>query len=301
VKSGPGTLAPSDSLETIDPAPVAASDLDFDFELGETPVPGATPIEEPLMPVDGADLAQATILDPNGASGYDVSSSDLDDPLHIGPSPSAPTDPEPMSEPSEIPAPPPVDRSERSVPTNLSDLPDLSESVDAVHEDHTGLTADPLLATPERVDEPIRRPFALDPSPSETTDATDPSPFILEPEELPPPIPERTPEPMLDAKPAAGLEFTGLGTSEPVAAVTAEPDSGTAPMGAKALEEIAPKLRAQLHDTLEKIAWESFSDLTETIVRQAVDRVEQVAWEVIPQLAETLVREEIRRMKGDDS
>jgi hypothetical protein len=64
------------------------------------------------------------------------------------------------------------------------------------------------------------------------------------------------------------------------------------------LEALAPQLRAQLHDTLEKIAWESFSSVTEQIVRQALERVEAVAWEVIPQMAETLVREEIRRMKG---
>ena len=64
------------------------------------------------------------------------------------------------------------------------------------------------------------------------------------------------------------------------------------------LEALAPQLRAQLHDTLEKIAWESFSTVTEQIVRQALERVEAIAWEVIPQMAETLVREEIRRMKG---
>jgi hypothetical protein len=64
------------------------------------------------------------------------------------------------------------------------------------------------------------------------------------------------------------------------------------------LESLTPQLRAQLHDTLEKIAWESFSNVTEQIVRQALERVEAVAWEVIPQMAETLVREEIRRMKG---
>jgi hypothetical protein len=67
-----------------------------------------------------------------------------------------------------------------------------------------------------------------------------------------------------------------------------------------ALAEITPRLREQLHDTLEKVAWESFGDVAEQIVRQALERVEQIAWEVIPQMAETLVREEIRRMKGEE-
>jgi hypothetical protein len=62
---------------------------------------------------------------------------------------------------------------------------------------------------------------------------------------------------------------------------------------------IEPELRQQLHDTLEKIAWESFGDLTEAIVSQAVERVETIAWEVIPRMAETLVQEEIRRMKAE--
>ena len=62
---------------------------------------------------------------------------------------------------------------------------------------------------------------------------------------------------------------------------------------------MSSELRNRLHDTLEKIAWEAFGDVTEQVVRQALERVEKVAWEVIPQLAETLIREEIRRMKGE--
>jgi hypothetical protein len=65
------------------------------------------------------------------------------------------------------------------------------------------------------------------------------------------------------------------------------------------MEAIGPELRQQLHDTLEKIAWESFGDLTEAIVRQAVERVESISWEVIPRMAETLIQEEIRRMKSE--
>ena len=78
----------------------------------------------------------------------------------------------------------------------------------------------------------------------------------------------------------------------------ASADDGDA-QAAAVLEQITPRLREQLHDTLEKIAWESFGDVTEQIVRTALERVEQIAWEVIPQMAETMIREEIRRMKGE--
>ena len=63
--------------------------------------------------------------------------------------------------------------------------------------------------------------------------------------------------------------------------------------------DLSPALRERLHDTLEKVAWEAFADLSDTIVRQALERIERIAWEVIPQMAEQLVREEIRRMKGE--
>jgi CheY-like chemotaxis protein len=86
--------------------------------------------------------------------------------------------------------------------------------------------------------------------------------------------------------------------------------AGAAPMSRAAGEaptpvpsanvELTPELRGQLHETLEKVAWEAFGDLSERIVREAVQRVEQVAWDVIPRLAETLIREEIRRLKGED-
>jgi CheY-like chemotaxis protein len=319
--SAPARPAPPAGDRTVailpdEPSAPAASDFDFDFEVetpissapsdpGDRPVSDARSVDESLVPVDAADLAHATILDPNGASGFDVSSSDLGDPLAFGPSPSPQADLESTGSPWAISAPtaPGDDRIE---PADLSDLPDLSEPVDSVHAGHTGLTAEPILSIPEPDVEPIPRPFAVDPGPSEPTDPIDLAPPLAGQGELPPQIPEIGPEPelvalLLEAKPLADPGSSPIAASESALAAIAPPDSGTAPTSVDTLEEIAPKLRAQLHDTLEKIAWESFSDLTETIVRQAVDRVEKVAWEVIPQLAETLVREEIRRMKGDDS
>jgi CheY-like chemotaxis protein len=87
----------------------------------------------------------------------------------------------------------------------------------------------------------------------------------------------------------------------------AEVAASTAPLAKAALSapaaggsELPPQLRGQIHDTLEKVAWEAFGDLSERIVREAVERIEQVAWDVIPRLAETLIREEIRRLKGEE-
>ena len=98
---------------------------------------------------------------------------------------------------------------------------------------------------------------------------------------------------------------TSPAQGEPIAATEliaeAQPLTGTqdaSALAGVALAEVEPRLRQNLHDTLEKIAWESLGDLSEQIVSQAVARIEQIAWEVIPELAETLIREEIRRLKG---
>jgi hypothetical protein len=58
-------------------------------------------------------------------------------------------------------------------------------------------------------------------------------------------------------------------------------------------------MRDRLHETLERVAWEALSDLSDTVVKQVVEKVESIAWEVIPQMAEAIIKEEIRRMKGE--
>jgi hypothetical protein len=63
--------------------------------------------------------------------------------------------------------------------------------------------------------------------------------------------------------------------------------------------DLSPLAREQLHDALEKIAWEAFSNVTERIVKEALERIERVAWEVVPQMAEALIQEEIRKLKGE--
>jgi hypothetical protein len=70
----------------------------------------------------------------------------------------------------------------------------------------------------------------------------------------------------------------------------------------EATTDAAPRelpTRDELHNALEKIAWEAFGDVTDRIVRETVQRVEQICWEVIPKMAETLIREEIRKLKGE--
>jgi hypothetical protein len=63
--------------------------------------------------------------------------------------------------------------------------------------------------------------------------------------------------------------------------------------------DLSPMMRERIHETLEKVAWEAFADVSDTIVREVLKRVESVAWEVIPQMAEAMIQEEIRRMKDE--
>ncbi|MCC6641821.1 MAG: response regulator [Deltaproteobacteria bacterium] len=96
-------------------------------------------------------------------------------------------------------------------------------------------------------------------------------------------------------------ESASTAPSPPGAATPTQPDLAPRPAtsGAGLSVDLSPVMRERLHDTLEKVAWEAFADLSDTIVRQALERIERIAWEVIPQMAEQLVREEIRRMKDD--
>jgi CheY-like chemotaxis protein len=232
---------PEDSFALVDPS--AASDEAFDFTFDSEPVAAEPALGDGLMNVEAEDLVQATVLDPDGAAGYDVSSSDLGDPFAA----------EPIEE-----APEPADA------TRLMDFPAV-------------------------MDEPMAA--------AELTGVGDfgeeLAPAVFEPEEQPA-APAHEFEPPAAAEPAFELPAAAL----PAEAVRSFPDE-PAVRADSVLSEIAPTLRAEIHDTLEKVAWESFGDVTEKIVADAIDRVEKIAWEVIPQLAETLIKEEIRRLKGE--
>jgi CheY-like chemotaxis protein len=99
--------------------------------------------------------------------------------------------------------------------------------------------------------------------------------------------------------PAAGARRAPAAPSRPSPAPATSAPPPASPTAREVVRELTPRLRDPLHDTLEKIAWESFGSMTEEIVRGVVARIEAVAWEVIPQMAETLIREELRRIKGE--
>jgi CheY-like chemotaxis protein len=77
-------------------------------------------------------------------------------------------------------------------------------------------------------------------------------------------------------------------------------DIGLTPATGPRRSDLSPMMRERIHETLEKIAWEAFADVSDSIVRQVLQRVESIVWEVVPQMAEALIQEEIRKMKGED-
>ena len=125
------------------------------------------------------------------------------------------------------------------------------------------------------------------PKPAPTRSESDPfSPWPAEPEDLPEVelVSELPPE----ADPEADPDLLLAAAEEaPEPAATSSPD-------------LSPLIREQLHHSLERIAWDAFSDVTEQIVKEALERIERVAWEVIPQMAEALIREEIRKLTDEE-
>ena len=88
--------------------------------------------------------------------------------------------------------------------------------------------------------------------------------------------------------PLASLPAAAVDTRQELAPPQVEPDQ-------------SPLIRQEVRDAIEKIAWEAFGQVTETLVKEALERVERIAWEVVPQMTEALIREEIRKLKGGDS
>jgi CheY-like chemotaxis protein len=87
-------------------------------------------------------------------------------------------------------------------------------------------------------------------------------------------------------------------TPAPVAPAAASAPSAS-PVSSAAPALLPERERRELHDALEKMAWEAFGPVAESLVREAVERIERIAWEVIPQLAESLIKEELRKLKGE--
>jgi len=245
--------------DSLAPDASRSGDQPFDFALAEEVTDPTDPLAgfDPVPPVGAEDLAQATVIDPLGASGYDVSSSDLGQPL-------ADTRPDP-----------PAAATTRADEAELTMLAPETQP-----EANAWLDTDPIASVPIEGDptsvvsqDPVSAGFSTPPQVEPIAVAVD--------EDAP-------------------VDLAAELYAEPVPAEVAEtPPASAAEPGDGLMEAIGPELRQQLHDTLEKIAWESFGDLTEAIVRQSVERVESIAWEVIPRMAETLIQEEIRRMKAE--
>jgi CheY-like chemotaxis protein len=256
-----------DSFVTVDPT--GTSDETFDFSFERDPERSDAEAESGTLSVEAEDVAHATVLDPNGASGYDVSSSDLGDPLAFGATGDPLAEPvvESVAEPSAEPIADPISLPEMDDPFAAPEDPADATAffdLDSV-EDEPALVSEPI-ATAEMLDESASSDVAPD------AFAEPESPLVA--------------DPIFDAAPPTDEAARPLPADSAAAADAV-------------LAEITPQLREQIHDTLEKIAWESFGTITEKVIADVVDRVEKVAWEVIPQLAETLIKAEISRIKGE--
>jgi hypothetical protein len=238
----------------------------------------ADPLDEPI---DADQLAHTTLLDPAAASGFDVSSSDL----AVAAEPAAAT---------QIFA---MDDGPQSLPLAAEDAElDLAEAepFDAPELDlrATARPADPFATTISPIArETGGRGESFDPFERDAFE--DASVMVGEP---------------LHAEPDDDLARPYGAEPEPAHAIEDEPwdaepladgpSLSPAPSGAAATPGIS---RAELHDMIEKIAWDAFAPVTEKIVRESLARIEQIVWEVVPKLAESLIQEEIRRLKGETS
>ena len=104
--------------------------------------------------------------------------------------------------------------------------------------------------------------------------------------------------PLEASDPFADLSTPSTAADEPDLEL-GTPNPTSSGSGDDRIADLSPLVEQRIQETLEKVAWEAFSELSESIVKQVINRVETIAWEVIPQMAETLVREEIRKMKGE--
>jgi CheY-like chemotaxis protein len=147
---------------------------------------------------------------------------------------------------------------------------------------------------------------SLDALPDLDLDTGDAEPLSLE--DLPEPEASRAGGARADFDASSGtrrsIEFQGPAPAEgaaDAASARIEPDAG-APTAIPGIpRDVADELvRRAVKDAVEKVTWEAFSDLSETVVKAVKEKVEQIAWEVIPQMAEAMIKEEIRRLQAAD-
>jgi CheY-like chemotaxis protein len=284
----PASRRPDATIAML-PDPPSASEDAFDFSFDR---PGGGDVfDEPMEPDQ---LAHTTLLDPAAGSGFDVSSSDLEvsrapaasfaQRAQVSRSEAQPSedhwvgerrpaestqilaieDADPLTEPESAFAPAHAPRAPAHA---FDDSPDPFETTippfRAARREVDPFESDPFEDSPIEVGEPLRAGDDLGAEDPFTPESALAEPALAEPWE----------EASFEA-PAA--------PEAPMPAVAAASEVG----------------RAELHDMLEKIAWDSFAPVTEKIVREAIAKIEQVVWEVVPKLAETLIQEEIRKLKG---
>ncbi len=248
--------------------PELETDGDFGapLDLDANDETGSGPFETGIDPLADSGAGVEAVLDPEGAGDYDVSSSDLGDSFSA-----AMVTPAPEAEPE---------------PAEAGIEPTESEPLlaDPLEQSDPGPFATPTTTEVALAEPVFSAPLAPEPEPIEA--GTDPEPFDAFGSGL-----------SEDPVEAAPLE-----EAEPAFAQDAPFEASPAPIevtGDPASPDLSPMMREQLHDAIEKIAWEAFGDVAERIVQDALARVEEVAWEVIPKMAETLIQEEIRKMKGN--
>jgi CheY-like chemotaxis protein len=273
VSTAPGAEEPFPSPGAEEP--MAGEDLSFSFETA----PSATNTPPPTVPQLETPATSASESPLEGAA--------TTDPWVDAPPPSEPVQPQPetdfMVEPYDaepLVANPADDL--LSAPLGGEDFEaDAGDSNDLLESFSQEDAADFDVSSSDLGDPAVAdlTPAAPVPAVANITEADSPvSPYpevIATPSEAPPPLAfeEATVEP--EAPQELVVEET-----------SAKPD-------------ISPIMRDRIHETLEKVAWEAFADLSETIVKQVIKKIEEITWEVVPQMAESLIQEEIRRMKGE--
>ncbi len=240
--------------------------------------PGAPHVDEGA-PAPGAELppvAESPEVAIEGDLGADLDLVELEEiPLETAEEETPPVEEDPFAQPPvspEVPPAPPseedsfgVEAAEEATPLDL----EACELSEVSLEDLPELDTEP----PEVVSP------AVEASPVET------SPFEAPSVEAPP----------VEAQPveAPPVEAPGVEAPEP-ASQKAEPPVDVAALLSEKTTEV---IRHAVRDAVEKVTWEAYGDLSETVVRAVQEKVEKIAWEVIPQMAETIIKEEIRRLK----
>ncbi|MBW2235057.1 MAG: response regulator [Deltaproteobacteria bacterium] len=264
--------APGEQPTVLDLEGAPAEDLELDTAGGAD--------EDLFGTLESPDVARQAVQDPDEGQDFAVSSSDLGDPLGLGPELATPAPVEPAAAPPS-PEPEPEPAFDAPTPEPVFGIPTPEPTFEAP-------VAEPAFeaATP--------RPVIEAPGNEPGFDLGAPDPAVAasdaEEDEFPPLEPTHV---AFEPAPVAGAP-----EPEPMA-FEAPPDPTPVAVAASPGPDISGVMRDRIHDSLEKIAWEAFAELPEQLIREALAKFEEIAWEVIPQMAETLIREEIRRMKGD--